>query len=170
MLARDVSPIRTKSVIADELLAIAKADGEWIPYYHFTARPVAFDVLLKDPLLDWIAKRYNFIAGVLKMEPYQQYDWHIDARRGVGINLLLEHDDSIVLFSDKPMMLVKDIRTHKYDLNTYYLFNTQTAHCVINYSKPRYLFSVEFAKDKDELTYDDLWLDITKNYRGTANE
>ena len=167
---RDISPIRAKPIITSELLAVAKQDGGWFPHYNFRARPVPHEVIDKDPFLRWLGDRHEFIAGVIKMDANEQYDWHVDTRRGVGINMLLEHDDSALLFSDEPMMLVKKIRPYKYEPNTYYLFNTQIPHCVINYSKPRYLFSVEFNKSKDELNYDDLWLDVTKNYRSDSNE
>ena len=166
----DMLPIKTKSFIAEEMLEIAKQDGGWFPYYNFRAKPIPHEVIVKDRFLQWLSARYEFIAGVIKMEPYEQYDWHIDTRRGVSINMLLEHDDSAVLFSDDPFMLVKKIYPYKYEPDTYYLFNTQVAHCVINYSKPRYLFSIEFKKNKLQLTYNDLCSDVANYYQGDSDE
>jgi len=43
-----------------------------------------------------------------------------------------------------------------YKPNTYYLFNTQTRHTVINFAEPRYLFTIEFIEDVDHLSFEDL--------------
>jgi hypothetical protein len=37
-------------------------------------------------------------------------------------------------------------------------------HTVYNFETTRYLMSVEFAKDKDELSFEDLVSDIQTNY------
>jgi hypothetical protein len=52
----------------------------------------------------------------------------------------------------------------KYKPSTYYLFNTQVPHTVYNFETTRYLMSVEFAKDKDQLSFNDLLKDIQTNY------
>jgi hypothetical protein len=39
----------------------------------------------------------------------------------------------------------------KYNKNTFYLFNSQYLHQVINFSEPRYLFTIEFAQDRNSL-------------------
>lgn len=167
-----IKTIPTKSTIVDELREIARASGPWVPYYNFLARPVSYDILFKDPFFQWLGARYNFMGGIIKMEPYQQYDWHVDTRRGVGINMLLGHTKSYVLFTERPTDLVKNIRPHKYQENIYYVFNTQVPHSVVNLSGQRYLFTIEFEKDKTELTFEMLWKDILENYvkAGENNE
>jgi hypothetical protein len=52
----------------------------------------------------------------------------------------------------------------KYKPSTYYLFNTQVPHTVYNFETTRYLMSIEFAKDKDELSFENLLTDIRTNY------
>lgn len=161
-----VEAVSIHSTIADELLAKAVDGTPWVPYYNFMAKPAPKELIIEDTFLSWLDERYEFIGGILRMEPYHQYDWHIDTRRGVGINMLLNPDDgfSSCMFTETPERLVKNIYPIKYNPKTYYIFNTQQPHCVINFSKPRYLFSIEFALDKDSLSYDDLRRDVKKNY------
>lgn len=156
--------VSTKSTIAKQLLEIAFDETPWVPYYNFQAKPVNPAVLMQDPFLAWLSSRYQFIAGVLKLPQYHQYDWHVDTRRGVGINMLLSSVKSYVFFTETPNELVKNIYPHKYQADTYYLFNTQVPHMVINLNEPRYLFTLEFAMDKDSLSFDQLRQDIRENY------
>ena len=83
--------------------------------------------------------------------------------------MLLEHTDSLLLFTETPNALVKNVYPVKYQPNHYYLFDTQTPHCVINLGTPRYLFTIEFEKDLNELSFDDLRKDIRENYRGAPD-
>jgi hypothetical protein len=41
----------------------------------------------------------------------------------------------------------------RYQPHTLYLFNNQWVHTVFNMAQPRYLFSVEFAQTKTQLSY-----------------
>jgi hypothetical protein len=53
----------------------------------------------------------------------------------------------------------------QYKPNTYYLFNTQVDHTVYNFESTRFLLSIEFQLDKDNLTFDQLLKDIKENYK-----
>jgi hypothetical protein len=44
----------------------------------------------------------------------------------------------------------------KYRLGSYYVFNNQVPHMVLNFNESRYLMSIEFEADKNELTFDQL--------------
>jgi len=157
--------VNTKSTIKDEVFDIAITPGEWMKYYNFDARPILPEVLLQDKFLKWLSERYNFMGGVLKLDPYTCYDWHIDTRRGVGINMLLTPmTRSFCAFKFDIDQLVFKIDELKYKPQTYYIFNTQVPHTVYNFEATRYLFSIEFAKDKDELSFEDLIKDIQTNY------
>jgi hypothetical protein len=157
--------IGKKSTIKDELFDFAISPSEWVKYYNFDAKPLTSDILFKDNFFKWLADRYEFIAGILRLDPYTCYNWHTDTRRGVGINMLLTPNiRSYCVFGVDPNQLVFKIDELKYKPNTYYLFNTQMPHTVYNFETTRYLFSVEFAKDKDELSFDNLKNDIRMNY------
>jgi hypothetical protein len=62
---------------------------------------------------------------------------------------------------EDPVFKIEEL---KYKPATYYLFNTQVSHTVYNFETTRYLMSIEFAKNKDELSFDQLVKDIRNNY------
>ena len=157
--------VNTKSTIKNEVFDLAISPTEWMPYYNFEAKPLPADIFLKDNFFFWLSERYDFIVGVLKLDPYTCYNWHTDTRRGVGINMLLTPNTrSFCSFGVDPNQLVFKIEELKYKPSTYYIFNTQSPHTVYNFEATRYLLSVEFAKDKDQLSFDDLKKDIQTNY------
>jgi hypothetical protein len=160
-------PFKTvgQSTIVKELMQIVHDDSPWIPYYNFTVKPVPPEVTNQDPFLAWLSSRHAFIGGVVKMDPYTQYDWHVDTRRGVGINMLLTaRDNSLCMFTERPADLVKNIYPLNYQDQRYYLFNTQQPHSVINKSDTRYLFTIEFGANKDHLSFNDLKKEIKDGY------
>jgi phage anti-repressor protein len=78
--------------------------------------------------------------------------------------LLTPNTRSFCAFGVDSDQLVFKIEELKYKPNTYYLFNTQVPHTVYNFETTRYLLSVEFAKDRDQLSFNDLLKDIQTNY------
>ena len=157
--------IGTKSTIAQEVLDYAFSSSPWFPYYNFSAKPIPPEIVAQDYFFRWLHARYEFLVGVLKLDPYICYDWHTDTRRGVGINMLLTpHARSVCAFTHNREDPVFKIEELKYKPNTYYLFNTQVSHTVYNFETTRYLMSIEFAKDKNELTFEDLLKDIKDIY------
>jgi hypothetical protein len=158
--------VNTKSTIKDEVFDFAISPTEWMPYFNFEAKPLPADIVLKDNFFVWLSQRYDFIVGVLKLDPYTCYNWHTDTRRGVGVNMLLTPNTrSFCAFGVDPSQLVFKIEELKYKPNTYYIFNTQSPHTVYNFETTRYLLSVEFVKDKDQLSFKDLVNDIKTNYK-----
>jgi hypothetical protein len=154
-----------KSTITQSLLDVAHNSTEWIDYFNFKAKLVPPEVLFEDEFFKWLVKRYDFIAGILKLDPYVCYDWHTDTRRGVGINMLLTpHSRSFCVFGPDRDAEVFKIEELPYKPMTYYLFNTQVEHTVYNFETTRYLLSIEFAKEKHELSFEDLLVDIRNNY------
>jgi hypothetical protein len=154
-----------KSTIASKLVDEAHSSSDWIDYYNFKAKLVPHEILFQDEFFKWLINRYDFIAGILRLDPYVCYDWHTDTRRGVGINMLLTpHSRSFCVFAPKKSDQVFKIEELQYKPSTYYLFNTQVDHTVYNFETTRYLLSIEFAKEKHELSYDDLLIDIRSNY------
>lgn len=157
--------IGRKSTIKDQIFDFAISPSEWLPYYNFDAKQLPHELIFQDEFFVWLAQRYSFIAGVLRLDPYTCYNWHTDTRRGVGVNMLLTPNTrSFCAFAVDADQLVFKIEELKYKPNTYYLFNTQIPHTVYNFETTRYLMSVEFAKDRDELSFNDLLKDIQTNY------
>jgi hypothetical protein len=157
--------MKHKSNMSKELLDYALNSEPWYDHYNFKAKPIPQHLMFIDPFFTWLLARYNFIGGILKLDPYTCYDWHIDTRRGVGINMsLTPFDRSICAFAPNKDGAVFKIDELKYKPMTYYLFNTQVEHTVYNFETTRFIMSIEFAKNKDELSFNQLVKDIKDNY------
>jgi len=148
--------IPVRSVIANKLFNFATTTGEWKPYYNFHAVQVPFDLVFEDPVLYTLGMKHKLAVGIIRLDPYTTYDWHIDTRRGVAVNMLLNNAKSNCLFSVNETEAIHNFIELKYRLGSYYLFNNQVSHMVINFSESRYMMSVEFEADKNELTFDQL--------------
>ena len=127
-------------------------------YYGFQVAFVPMDVVLKETLLSKVHSKFPIkLAGIIKMDSNRCYKWHQDQKRGVCINMLLSSGESNCLFGDDSDSDDQyEITELKYDRSVFYLFNNQVMHTVINFDKPRYLFTVEFEEDKDKLSYSDV--------------
>lgn len=155
--------VRHRSPIAVDLLDYARglSDSHWMAYYNFNATPVPYAFLHRDPLITTLAGKRRFHAGILKMDPRTCYNWHTDTDRMVGLNMLLGDDgESQCLFIDGPPGPVFKTRELVYQPNTYYVFNTQVPHMVLNTSQPRYMFSLEFLDADRGLTFSELCEDL----------
>ena len=154
--------IPNRSVITKELLEFAATAQNWQDYYNFKAIQVPVEMLSKDLFLVDLFRKHPFVAGIVQLSPYVCYDWHIDSRRGVGVNMLLTPEvKSHCLFTSTEGVQFP-FEELVYEPDTYYLFNTQVRHTVINFYEPRYLFTLEFTADKDLLSFENL-LEQIKN-------
>ena len=157
--------IPTKSTITQNLLDIATNNDPWVFYYSFNTKIVPQDLILTEPFFQWLNNKHEFKAGLLKLNPFVCYDWHVDTRRGASINMLVNTDaKSNCFFSDSKKGYVFNIEQLDYKSDTYYAFNSQTPHTVYNFDKPRYLLSIEFTKEKSELSFNQLVKDIQEYY------
>ena len=132
-----------------------------MPYYNFYAIQLPFALAFKDPVLHALGLRHPLAAGVIRLDPNTTYDWHTDTQRGVSINMLLNNFDSHCMFSTQADEATHRFIELKYKPNTYYLFNNQVPHMVLNFNQSRYLLSIEFKENKDALTYAQLLKEIT---------
>lgn len=148
--------IPVQSTIADKLFDFASTTGKWQPYYNFHAVQVPFDLAYSDPILYMLGMQHRMAVGIIRLDPHTTYDWHTDTRRGVSINMLLNNAKSNCLFSVNETEATHGFIELKYRLGSYYVFNNQVPHMVINFNESRYLMSVEFEADKNELTYEQL--------------
>jgi hypothetical protein len=149
--------VPTKSVIAKELLEFALNNQSWQDYYNFKAAQVPTEIQAKDPFLVSLFQKHPFVAGIVQLSPYVCYEWHIDTRRGVGVNMLLNFEGTSHCLFAKGEGVQFPFEELTYSPDRYYLFNTQTQHTVLNFGEPRYLFTIEFGEDKDQLSFEDLY-------------
>ena len=155
--------IPTKSNIVEAAIREAmRPDAEWMKYYNFDATRIHNDVLAMDPVIADIGSRHPLIGGVVMLPPHSFYYWHKDTRRGVSLNMVLNPQDGMshCLFTEDKDVVVGSFTELQYKPSTWYLFNTQVDHMVINFDKPRLLLTVEFGEDKDQLSFDELLLEF----------
>jgi hypothetical protein len=153
--------LSTQSTIADEVLDFAKTTGAWLPYYNFYAVQVPFEVAFKDPVLHALGTQHTLAVGIIRLDPNTTYDWHTDTRRGVSVNMLLNDVASHCIFSTQENEATHRFIELQYKPHTYYLFNNQVPHMVMNFNQSRYLLSIEFKEDKAALTYAQLLKELT---------
>jgi hypothetical protein len=146
------------SSISEDLLAYAKSlsPDYWMSYYNFDATQVPAQLLNRDGFLVSLAQQRKFHAGILRMPPNTTYNWHVDSDRKVGLNMLLQDGQSHCLFATEDFGVRCVVEELQYQPNSYYVFNTQVPHMVLNLEQPRYLFSLEFLDEDRGLTFDEL--------------
>lgn len=120
---------------------------------------VPHDVLMQNQALASLNEKFEIEgAGFIKMDSYECYKWHLDYSRGVAVNLLMNPKIySLCLFEYQEINKerVKYLEL-SYPDNQFVLFNTQINHTIITFHETRYLFTVQFKKPKEELSYYDV--------------
>ena len=132
----------------------------WVHYIGWLATGLDLGVLDKEPILKKINERFEIESiGVLKMDTNTLYNWHVDDDRGVSINMLLtpEHTSHCIFTKKRTQKVdVFPIVELEYKKNTFYVFNTQELHSVLNLNSTRYMFSVQFKDKKNKLLYNEV--------------
>lgn len=130
---------------------------QFADYFGFESALLPMSLLMREPVLASVHAIAPIArGGVLRLQPHSCYVWHQDESRGVCINLLLTPDSpshTLFGFEQKGNRSQIDIIALNYQPSTFYLFNNQIPHTVINFDQPRFLFSLEFEAGKHQLTY-----------------
>ena len=138
-----------------------------VRYFGWSGYPVPASITRKENVLSEVDTKFKIMfSGFVMMGPNRQYHWHTDVERGVTINMLMTHNHtSYSLFGekDKDNDAQNHILTVDYEPNTFYLFNTKRPHTIINFEEPRFLFTVKFLADADQLSYEDIYNWKTSN-------
>ncbi len=118
-------------------------------HFGFDAIPIDLNWIEEEQSLKEIHNIQPIKAlGLLKVPSNSFYNWHVDDFRRSCINMLVsERHDSHCLFSETKDNYYREIIELKYEPETYYLFNNQKQHCVMNLGKNRYLFSLYFEEE-----------------------
>jgi hypothetical protein len=141
---------------------LVNKDLKWIEYTGFDTFSLPNELISKEPLLRKINKQFKIEhIGIAKLEPHQTYVWHTDGIRGVSINMLVSsYEYKSHCFFGLPVKNIDntmDLYELQYNPKTFYLFNNQVPHTVINFDKIRYMFSLIFMEKRDSLKYSDLY-------------
>jgi len=146
-----------KSAIADQIIAAAIDPEGWAPYYGWMAKKLPNELVDQDRFFAWLRSKCDFQQGLLKMNPGVCYDWHVDERRGCGINMIaLAEGESHCYFSYTKGSSLCFFEELKYQPHTYYLFNTRAPHTIFNHDRIRVMFSIEFFEPKEKLNFEDV--------------
>ncbi len=117
------------------------------------------DHFLKEPLIKKIHEQFEIsFAGIFILEKNTACEFHIDEPRKVAINMLLSSGISHSIFKKENK---ESDNAYQYEFEElifeekyFYLYNVSKEHSVINFDKPRYMFSIKFKDGK--LSYDEL--------------
>jgi hypothetical protein len=136
----------------------------WAKQFGLDIMIVSDEIWYNEPLLRTITQKFPIeIGSIIRIPPNTVYNWHVDGTRAAGINLKLSGDGiSHSLFGETVDEWNDTFTELKYDYKSFYLFNTQHKHSVINFDSYRYMFSVQFAQTKDQITYQEIY-DWCKN-------
>lgn len=120
----------------------------------FKRADVPMEFFKDEPILD-VMREFGLVPKIFLVEPEHVYNWHRDIYRYAPLNLLVHgNDDYLVMFSHEypngkyPFVTYKDYdyfpyKRLIYEDNSFYLFNSQIPHIVINYgTEPRYLLTL----------------------------
>jgi hypothetical protein len=129
--------------------------GNWRFDYGFYWTPLPEHLWRLEPLLSKIDKEFAIkTCMIIRQPPNTLYNWHTDTERGLTINMkLCNNNDTHALFAFPLDDWSEEFVELKYQPTKMYLFNTQHRHCVINFSETRYVFTLKFKKEKEELDY-----------------
>jgi hypothetical protein len=128
--------------------------SEYVEHYGFNVLQVPEEIMDKDWRFEALRKRYPFVAGITKMQPYNVYNWHTDAKRSGTINMMIDHESSHCLFTTDTESRVSGFQELIYRHKTYYIFNTQVPHMVVNLEGNRFMLTLEF---RDTVTCQNLY-------------
>jgi len=144
------SPIKIKAnTLPLYLKSLIDLELKWQEHFGFECIEIDKIWIQQEPALKAINSIHKiFRLGLLKIQAESMYDWHVDSIRQSCLNMLIsENHNSITLFGSQRDYVNKDILQLQYQPNTYYLFNNQIEHCVINIDVTRYLFSLYFEQE-----------------------
>jgi hypothetical protein len=127
--------------------SISNASWQWIPY--MTVADNFFESLSFDPFIKEIATQFGGHLKLYKVPSNYVYHWHKDANIGCSLNMVLEEYNSHTLFihPERDNKYVEPFVELKYKPETWYIFNSQERHTVINLDKrDRILFTLIMPK------------------------
>jgi hypothetical protein len=127
---------------------IPRANWQWVPYQTIAMN---FDQSLdSDPFIKNIGTTFNGRLRLYKFPANYVYHWHRDNDIGCSLNMVLDVYNSHTLFthSNPKQVYLEAIIELNYKPNTWYIFNSQEKHSVINLDdRARVLFTLIMPKE-----------------------
>jgi len=146
-----------------------------LPYLaDFRSVRINKDIFLKDSVLKKINDKFDIqLASILILEKNIGINFHVDSFRKVTINMLLSSGISHSVFKEREKLdnpYQFKLQELIFEEKFFYLYNVSEEHCVLNFDKPRFMFSLKF-RDGD-LTYNEVfdWCKENNMFESTYNE
>jgi hypothetical protein len=148
----------SKSTLTDKLKYVIQnvPEDSWVRYYNFDVLFLTKEFIEQDKFFKDLSKDFSYTACIVKMDANSCYNWHTDTKRQCSVNMLIDGYRSHCVFSPDPEDVNISVLELNYQPNTYYAFDTQTPHMILNLDNPRYLLSLEFTDDDQNLSFIEL--------------
>lgn len=138
-------PLKKKSPITSELLAYSQSVNDWESStmsnkFSFLQSEIPSELVERDDVLKAISAFKK--PHIYMMPAWTYYSLHTDTYRGVAINMAFAEYDAVSFFRAgsfrRNQMHIHELQ---YEVGTYYLFNTQVRHAVVNRGTDRWVVS-----------------------------
>jgi len=132
------------------------------------------ETFLQEPILKKLNDHFEIsFAAIFVLEKNIGCNFHVDEPRNVAINMLLSSGLSHSIFKKKKELdnsYQYEFEELIFEEKVFYLYNVSEEHCVLNFDKPRFMFSIKFKNGK--LTYEELfnWCKENNMFESTHNE
>ena len=133
---------------------IPTANWQWVPFMNVASN--FYESVLTDPFIKQLSIEFSGSLRLYKVPAMHVYHWHRDAQVGCSLNMVLEEYQSHTLFSnvESESKYVDPVVELKYKPETWYIFNSQERHTVINLdTRDRVLFTLIMPR---QTTYQDV--------------
>lgn len=143
--------LKTKSTCREKLFNFATNSIDWTSStrndkYSFLQITVPNELICDDPVFQALENfnQKKVHPRIFKMPEKIYYALHIDSWRGAALNLLLNPSSKSVAFYNCGHFRTSQVHIEPvdYQMDTYYLLNTQIKHAVINLESDRYMLSL----------------------------
>jgi len=142
-------PTENTAKIIQEFLP--STEWHWIPYVTVckNIEEIEDQFYKSCGFLSCMRQELEPTLALYKFPSSSFYEWHKDIYIGASINMVLKDYDSITLFSeDTDKIEIYKTTRLPYQPLTWYAFNSQERHCVINHGdEDRILLTVTFTRD-----------------------
>lgn len=154
-----------KCTVMDDLLRIIEEEDQFQMYRAWMTRIVPDEIIKKDPFMSFLRFDLDSRLGIMRAEPWNAYKWHVDKNRKSTINMLISGRGQC--FFSSTLNLRGPIQPLVYDIGSYYLFNTQEPHEVLNTDNTyRYMLTTDIQGEHKEATIGKLLEVINEQYVG----
>jgi hypothetical protein len=127
---------------------IPNADWQWVPFMTIAMN---FNQSLdSDPFIKKVGTQFGGKLKLYKFPANHVYHWHRDVSIGCSLNMVLDIYNSHTLFThaNPKQVYVEPIIELNYKPNTWYIFNSQEKHSVINLDgRERVLFTLIMPRE-----------------------